>query len=56
VKDASGWEPALNEVPHSVPIETGFLTAPAKGRVPYPRALGAKAPKVPQFPGMAWCP
>ena len=43
VKDTGGWEPAFSEVPHSVPVETGFLAASAKGRIPYPRALGAKS-------------
>ncbi len=42
VKDAGGWEPAFSEVPHSVPVETGFLAASAKGRIPHPRALGTK--------------
>ena len=43
VKDAGGWEPAFGEVPHSVPVETGFLAASAKGRIPHPRALGTKS-------------
>jgi hypothetical protein len=43
VKDTGGWEPALREVPRSVPVETGFLAAPAKGRIPHPRALGTKS-------------
>ena len=43
VKDAGGWEPAFSEVPHSVPVETGFLAASARGRIPHPRALCTKS-------------
>ena len=30
VKDTGGWERAFSEAPHSVPVETGFLAAPAE--------------------------